>query len=238
MDCLLLSAGPGSRLLPLTLKIPKCLLPLVNDRPILRYWIDALLEASINRIFINVFHLKHKIIEYTEGLPEEIRNKIYIHNEEALEPTGEVLSKLRFLLGDLTLIINSDTYIEKEEVIRFIRNAETSVDFLYPICLGIEKRDNVRGKSMVCMNKKGKGYITDFIEKPDTDQPGYSFAGIMLMAKVAINSYKPDELSQKELTKDILPDFKNRMVGCEIKKVMDIGDSLDTYREAYNAFKK
>ena len=42
----------------------------------------------------------------------------------------------------------------------------------------------------------------------------------------------------EEYSKDILPDFKNMMIGLEIKEAIDIGDSLDIYKMAYNNFKK
>jgi len=225
MNALLLSAGEGIRLRPLTLETPKCLLPLINDEPMLKYWVDTLIELGIEIIFINVFHLKERIINYVNSLEEDIKDRISIYPEEFLEPVGMVLSNLRRVLGNSILIINSDTYIEKDEVKKFIQMAKTAPDFL--ICLGIEKRDNVKGKSLVCIDKNG--IITDFVEKPDRDQAGYAYAGIMLMDTSIISN----AVAKKELTQDILPDFKNQMMAIKIGNFIDIGDSLETYYQAY-----
>jgi len=230
MNALLLSAGEGTRLRPLTLETPKCLLPLINDEPMLKYWVDTLIEIGIETIFINVFHLKEQIINYVNSLEEDIKDRISIYPEEFLEPVGMVLSNLKRVLCSPILIINSDTYIESNEIKKFIQMAKTAPDFL--ICLGIEKRDNIRGKGLVCLDEAGR--VTDFMEKPDKDEPGYSYAGIMLMDTSIISN----DVVKKELTQDILPDFKNQMMAIKIGNVIDIGDSLDIYKMAYNTFKK
>jgi len=63
MKALLLAAGPGERLRPLTLKIPKCLLP-VAGRPALGYWIEACEEAGVANILINTNHLDDQVARY------------------------------------------------------------------------------------------------------------------------------------------------------------------------------
>ena len=234
MNALLLSATKGTRLLPLTLKTPKCLLPLVNDKPMLQYWIDTLLELDINKIFINIFPLKEKIISYIESLPEKIKNKIYIHNEEFLEPTGMVLSKLSLLLDNPILIIYPDTYIEKSEVKKFIENINLCID--YPVVLGIDYIENTRSKGKVTLDEKG--IIIKFQEKPGIDKPGYFNAGIMMINNSVINFFKTEELSNMELTLDILPAFENKIIGIRLFNTLDIGDSLETYYQAYERFNK
>jgi len=230
MNALLLSAGEGTRLRPLTLEMPKCLLPLINDEPILKYWIDILIEIGIEAIFINIYWLKDKIVRYIDNLDEDIRDKIYLYRENYLEPVGEVLSKLKFIIGSPIIIINSDTYIEKDEIRKFIQMAKITPDFV--ICLGIEKRESVRGKGLVRFDEVGR--VTDFMEKPDKDEPGYSYAGIMLLDTSIITN----GMVKKELTQDILPDFKNKMTAIKIGNVIDIGDSLETYYQACERFTK
>jgi len=232
MDALLLSAGEGTRLRPLTLETPKCLLPLVNDEPILKYWIDTLIEIGIDKICINVYWLKDKVIQYISTLDEKIRNRIVLHEEDYLEPIGEVLVKERHWLSDPILIINSDTYIEKDQVEKFIWMARDYRPFL--MCLAIEKRDSVKGKGVIILNEEK--VITDFIEKSDVDQAGYIWAGVLLMNGLVLYSYEAEELMKKELAQGILPDFKNRMIGLEVKGAIDIGDSLEAYREIHQRF--
>ncbi len=65
MDALLLAAGRGARLSPITDSIPKCLVPIMG-RPLLDYWISKLGQADeIQRIFINIHYLREQVEDFT-----------------------------------------------------------------------------------------------------------------------------------------------------------------------------
>jgi mannose-1-phosphate guanylyltransferase len=61
MRALLLAAGKGTRLRPLTDTVPKCLVP-IHGRPLLAYWLDLLFSDGIERALIT-----------THWLPEQVR---------------------------------------------------------------------------------------------------------------------------------------------------------------------
>lgn len=65
MKGMILAAGIGSRLRPITNKIPKALLP-VHNRPLLDYSIGYLKKYGINDIIINVHHHAHQIIDFVQ----------------------------------------------------------------------------------------------------------------------------------------------------------------------------
>ena len=54
MKAIILSAGLGSRLLPATLTIPKCLLPVDGERPVIELQLQALAECGIRQVTIMV----------------------------------------------------------------------------------------------------------------------------------------------------------------------------------------
>jgi mannose-1-phosphate guanylyltransferase len=56
MKAFLLAAGVGSRLRPITDTIPKCMV-LINDRPLLDIWLDALHRAGVDEVLVNLHHL-------------------------------------------------------------------------------------------------------------------------------------------------------------------------------------
>ena len=68
---LILCAGFGSRLNPLTLKTPKPLLKL-NDKTMLEVCINLTLKLGVQKIFINTFHLGDQISKYIENQREKI----------------------------------------------------------------------------------------------------------------------------------------------------------------------
>jgi mannose-1-phosphate guanylyltransferase len=56
MKAFLLAAGIGSRLLPITAAIPKCMV-VIDDRPLLDVWLDAFDRAGIDEVLVNLHHL-------------------------------------------------------------------------------------------------------------------------------------------------------------------------------------
>ena len=65
MKAMILAAGLGRRLKPLTDSTPKSLVPLAG-KPLLFYIIEKLIAAGINQIIINVHHFAETIIKYVE----------------------------------------------------------------------------------------------------------------------------------------------------------------------------
>ncbi|MCK5252133.1 MAG: NTP transferase domain-containing protein, partial [Thermoplasmata archaeon] len=65
MKAVILAAGEGTRLRPLTISRPKVMLR-VGDKPIMQYAIDALREVGIRQIVIVVGYQKERIQTYFE----------------------------------------------------------------------------------------------------------------------------------------------------------------------------
>ena len=102
---MLLAAGFGTRLKPLTDHTPKPLVP-VAGRPMIEYALDKLRAYGIEEIIINVSHLKAQLMDYF-AMEKNLRVTI---SEEA-EPleTGGGLKKAAPFLGDEPVFaINSD----------------------------------------------------------------------------------------------------------------------------------
>ena len=53
---LLLAAGLGTRLRPLTEQWPKCLMP-IGKRPLLEYWLETLWQSNIREVLVNLHYL-------------------------------------------------------------------------------------------------------------------------------------------------------------------------------------
>ena len=116
---MLLAAGYGTRLAPLTDRTPKPLVP-VAGRPMIEYALDKLRAYGIGRIVINVSHLKEQLTDYISG-----QKDLTVSISEEAEPleTGGGLKKAAPLLGDEpAFVINSD--------ILWMDEGETSLDRL------------------------------------------------------------------------------------------------------------
>jgi len=102
---MLLAAGYGTRLKPLTDRMPKPLVP-VAGKPMIEYALDKLRAYGIQEIIINVSHLKEQLTAYLSA-----SHDLTIKISEEAEPleTGGGLKKALPLLGsDPFFTINSD----------------------------------------------------------------------------------------------------------------------------------
>ena len=102
---MVLAAGYGTRLKPLTDRVPKPLV-LVAGRPMIDYALDRLQSYGIEKVVINVSHLKEQIVAHLAA-----RKNLAITISEETKPleTGGGLKHAQLLLGDESVfVINSD----------------------------------------------------------------------------------------------------------------------------------
>lgn len=85
MRALLLAAGVGTRLRPITDTLPKCLVP-VNGVPLLDYWLDLLFGGGVERILINTHHLAEKVNGHVAA--SRWRRRLDVVHEPTLLGTG------------------------------------------------------------------------------------------------------------------------------------------------------
>lgn len=108
MKAVLLAAGVGSRLRPLTNTIPKCLVP-IHNKPLLDYWLELTLGSNhISDVYINLHYLKNKVTEHlaTHWIHEK---RIAVHSEKQLKGTAGTLNGLnKELSGNCLLVVHAD----------------------------------------------------------------------------------------------------------------------------------
>jgi MurNAc alpha-1-phosphate uridylyltransferase len=98
---MILAAGRGERMRPLTDTIPKPLIP-VAGRSMLERAIDKLAEAGVTRIVVNVHHLGQQIADRLNGRAH------IIHEERLLETGGSVKNALPLLGPGPFFVLNGD----------------------------------------------------------------------------------------------------------------------------------
>jgi MurNAc alpha-1-phosphate uridylyltransferase len=110
MRAMILSAGLGTRMRPLTNNTPKPLLK-VGEKPLIIWHIERLKKAGFNNIIVNVAYLGYKIIDYLKDGSKYGVNIEYSdeQNEGALETAGGIIKALP-LLSDTFLVINGDIW--------------------------------------------------------------------------------------------------------------------------------
>ena len=111
MKAMVLAAGRGERLRPLTDTLPKPLLA-VRGKPVIAWTIERLARAGIHELVINHAHLGHKI-EQSLGDGRAFGVAIrYSPEAEALETAGGIANALHLLGAEPFIVVNGDVYCD------------------------------------------------------------------------------------------------------------------------------
>jgi len=112
---MILAAGRGERMRPLTDTLPKPLLE-VHSKPLIVWHIEKLAQNGFKEIVINIAHLGYKISEYLGDGSKWGVSLLYSdeQNSGALESAGGIKKALPLLGEDTFLVLNGDVYCEYE----------------------------------------------------------------------------------------------------------------------------
>ncbi len=107
MPAMVLAAGFGSRLMPLTRHRPKCLMPVMN-RPLLGLWLERLAGWGMGEVVVNTHHLAPQVVGWLERNPPPGLT-VHLSHEPRILGTGGALVRARERLGGRPfLLVNAD----------------------------------------------------------------------------------------------------------------------------------
>lgn len=233
MQAVLLVAGLGTRLRPLTNTTPKCLLPIGKD-PLLRIWLDKLEWAGVEEVLINTHWLRDKVEAFlSEERPKRKLNILTFHEPELLGSAG-------------TLAANRSWFNTKEAFFIIYGDNLTTVDLkqmkLYhdhhdlPVTLGVFRTAHPQRCGIA--EADAAGTVMSFVEKPDTPRSNLAAAGVYI-ADPCIFDVFPDTHASKgpvlDLGYHIFPKMAGKMKCFEIDELIDIG-TPQTYEKAKTAW--
>lgn len=110
MKAMVLAAGLGRRLLPITLSTPKPLLE-VGGKTLLEYQLDRICQCGITDVVINLHHLGEQIRNAVDRWSPPM-NIVFSEEERALETGGGIRRALDLLGDDPFLVVSADVYME------------------------------------------------------------------------------------------------------------------------------
>ena len=107
---LLLAAGLGTRLQPLTNHWPKCLMP-IGDRPLLEYWLEILWQLGIRKVMVNLHYLPEVVQDFLsrpcfQGWVHSVKET------ELLGTAGTLRANTDFFRGSTVLLVHADNWCQ------------------------------------------------------------------------------------------------------------------------------
>lgn len=234
MKAIILAAGMASRLRPLTLHTPKCLLK-VGERTLLQRSIDALIKAGIQEFVIVTGYLNKKIEEFVQQTYGESIKVCFIHNKD-YETTNNIYSLWLArpeAEGEEVLLLDSDLLYDGQIVEQVLSNSNENILTLIRHELGEEEMKVVMNAdgaiteiSKTCnpalaageslgIERMGKAYTTALYQELEVmmnrehlENTFYELAFLRLIAKGStFNVLDVTDLFSCEL--DTVEDFEN-----------------------------
>jgi mannose-1-phosphate guanylyltransferase len=175
MKALLLAAGVGTRLRPLTDQLPKCMVP-VAGKPVLQWNIEFLRSQGVVDLVVNLHHYPKTVTGYFgDGKTFGVRLS-YSYEPRMLGTAGALWAARRFFAAERFWLVYADNLIncsfERMERLHRTRGAT--------LTMGLFWREDVSASGVAEFD--GDGRITKFKEKPIDAEAGSHWvnAGIFL----------------------------------------------------------
>ena len=215
MRALLLSAGLGTRLLPITKSMPKCLIS-IQGKSMLNRWITTLNNSDINEIIVNTHYHRQKVLNELKSIKSSVRI-VEVYEKSLLGTAGTLISNSSDSDNDL-LVVHCDNFssIDIEEFLDFHTSRKNFLS------MAIFKPKDKSKCGMVEVNESGS--IIQFIEKPTYSDLVWANAAIYIFSRKSIDEIKSQYKAAQDISLDILPNFLDRISSYKIDGYhIDIG---------------
>jgi N-acetyl-alpha-D-muramate 1-phosphate uridylyltransferase len=194
---LILCAGYGKRLNPITLDVPKPLLK-IDNVSVLEKCINLIKKLGIENILLNTFYLKEKITDYIKTNHSDINIKVIDDGKEILNTGGGILHMMSHSDDENFFIFNPDT-IWNVDYLEEIKNME-KIFF-------IKKLDNliflVNKKLSFDKNLKGDFTLKDNKIYNEVDNH-FIYTGCQILNKKLFKSFRIENFSISKVWDDLM----------------------------------
>jgi mannose-1-phosphate guanylyltransferase len=224
MKAFLLAAGNGTRLRPLTDKIPKCLVP-IQGTPMLAIWLNLCETLGVTELLINL-HAHASVVR--TFLKQYNADKVRVHVAEE-----------RQLLGSAGTLRANRKWVEDEDMFWvFYADVLHRADLKSILCLhrqrglaatlGVYEVPEPSRCGIVTVNCDG--VIEHFVEKPTHPASNLAFSGLMIGTNALLDAI-PDGVPT-DIGFHVLPKLVGKMLAFPIRDyLMDVG-TLENYQRA------
>jgi mannose-1-phosphate guanylyltransferase len=216
MKAFLLTAGLGTRLQPITLTLPKCLVPIAG-KPLINWWFESMQKAGVTEVLINLHHLPDMVMAHVNALDTPIKV------EFSYEPV---------LLGSAGTLVTNKSFVADQKAF-FIIYADnltnTSLSDFYDFhtsqphnfTMALFETNDPKNCGIVTIDKYRT--VVDFEEKPANPTSNLANAGLYVASPAVIDLIDSSK-TPADIGFDLLPLLVCKMSGYKINDyLIDIG---------------
>jgi len=229
MKAMILAAGKGTRVQPLTYELPKPMIPILG-KPVMEYLVEHLVKFGVRDIMVNVSYLHQKIEDYF-GEGQRLGAQIGYSFEGFMDENGEIMPKPIGSAGGMkkiqefgnffdetTIVICGDALIDLDIKSALFEHRRKGA--MVSIITKEVARDKASDYGMVVMDEEGR--VKSFQEKPKPED------ALSLFASTGIYIMEPQVL-------DLIPSDTEFDIGSQLFPLMvEKGLPLYAQKRSFN----
>ena len=226
MRAILLSAGLGTRLRPLTNEVPKCLVP-INGRPLLDIWLEKLTLSGFGPFLVNTHYLSGQVERYLSD--SCYASVVTLLNEPQLLGTAGTLIRNRAFFEETDgLLLHADNYCLADLEGFVYAHQNRPVDCL--LTMMTFRTDSPSSCGIVELDERG--VVIGFYEKVSSPPGDLANGAIYLLSNEFLNYIGEEFLGSVDFSVDVLPKMLGKIYTYETKEILiDIG-TISAYKAA------
>ena len=188
MKAIILAAGLGTRLRPITNTIPKCLVS-IKEKPLIEHQLEKLIDAGINEFLVNSHHLHNVLNNFVENSIYKKNIKL-VFEDKLLGTAGTLIKNLDFFENDDGLLMHGDNFFECDLKSFLKAHKNRPRECLMTMMLFRTEKPNECG--IVQLNSQK--IITHFYEKIQTPPSNLANGAMYILSKEMLKIVKKNLL--------------------------------------------
>jgi mannose-1-phosphate guanylyltransferase len=226
MNAILLAAGFGTRLMPLTSNTPKCLMP-INNKPLLQIWLEILSKSKIEKFLINTHYLYEDVDNF-------IKNSCYknkctvVYEKKLLGTAGTLINNISFTENKDCMLIHADNYC-LANITEFI-NAHNNRPSNCLMTMMIFETTTPESCGIVKLDSMNR--VIEFHEKKINVTSNLANGAVYILSRELINLLNTKYKKNTDFSTDIIPKLIGKIYAYKTDETfIDIG-TPETYKSA------
>lgn len=205
ISVLLLAAGRGTRLQPLTEIWPKCLMP-INGHPLLEYWLKGLISLGIGHILVNVHSHRAKVLGFL-ARDEFLTSVKPVYEPRLLGTAGTLRANTDFFRDRSVLLIHADNWCHCD----FRSFIDFHLEKRLPHCpITMMTFDSDNPSSCGVVETDRNGVVIAFHEKV-SDPPSNRANAAVYMVEPEVLQWLESEPAVNDFSTEVLPNYLGRI---------------------------
>jgi mannose-1-phosphate guanylyltransferase len=205
MRGLILAAGYGTRLRPLTDIVPKCLVE-INGRPLLDFWLENMYMMGVTEVMINLHHLSGLVLSYLESNRYPIK-LTPVYEESLLGTGGTLLRNKEYFQNQPTLMVHGDN-LSRFDGVKFINTYKTR-----PLGVEITMMTFRTTEPQNCgiLEVDGDGLVINFFEKVKNPPSDLANGAAYILSPSIINYLESLNKEVIDFSTEVIPSYLGKI---------------------------